>query len=71
MVMAAGESLVRRAVSARVIGPLESRVVKTSEAAGVIAGAASGEGVERMAGNLGWFFFAVNERSKLLSKGLS
>jgi len=51
-----------------VSGPWESRVVKTREAAGVIAGTVSGERGERMAGNLRLFFFAVNEKSTLLSK---
>ncbi|GED89777.1 hypothetical protein TNCT6_68620 [Streptomyces sp. 6-11-2] len=68
---AAGESPVRRPVSARVSGPWDSRVVKTREAAGVIGGVASGEGVERMAGNLGGFFFAVNEKSTPLLKHAS
>jgi hypothetical protein len=51
--------------------PWGSTVVKTGEAAGVIAGIASGGEVERMAGNLRWFFSSVNERSRLLLKNLA
>jgi hypothetical protein len=40
LVTAAEDSIVRRAVSVRVSGPWESTVVKTREAAGVVAGIA-------------------------------
>lgn len=62
---AAADSPARLATSVRVSGPWHRTVVKIWEAAGVWAGNASPGRIERMAGNLGGFFSAVNKRIKV------